>query len=389
MMQKTLRRLALGSAMLIGAGAPVVWAAQTDAPAPAKSSNIKVSAFASGLENPWGMQFLPDGRLLVTERPGRLRYIAKDGRLSAPIAGVPDVAAVNQGGLLDVLLAPDFEKTGTIYLSYGEPREDGTNSTAVARARLVADGDTGRLEDLKVIFRQEPSADSGHHFGSRLVWGKDGTLFITTGDRNKLRPEAQNPANTVGKIVRINADGSIPADNPKLPGWAPEVWSIGHRSVQGAAIRPENGKLYTLEHGPRGGDELNHPEAGKNYGWPIITYGKEYIGGSIGEGTAKEGLEQPIYYWVPSIAVSNLAFYDGDLFPEWKGNALVGGLAGTRVERLVLNGDDVVAAEVLLEDQGKRIRDVRQGPDGAIWLLADDTGEVLRVTPAESAPKPE
>lgn len=389
MMQKTLRRLALGSAMLIGAGAPVVWAAQTDAPPPAKASNIKVSTFASGLEHPWGMQFLPDGRLLVTERPGRLRYIAKDGRLSAPIEGVPKVAAVNQGGLLDVLLAPDFDKTGIIYLSYGEPREDGTNSTVVARAKLVPDGDTGRLEDVKVIFRQEPSADSGHHFGSRLVWGKDGTLFITTGDRNKLRPEAQNPANTVGKIVRINADGSIPDDNPKLPGWAPEVWSIGHRSVQGAAIRPDNGKLYTLEHGPRGGDELNHPEAGKNYGWPIITYGKEYVGGSIGEGTAKEGLEQPVYYWVPSIAVSNLAFYDGDLFPAWKGNALVGGLAGTRVERLVLNGDDVVAAEVLLEDQGKRIRDVRQGPDGAVWLLADDTGEVLRVTPAEQAPKPQ
>jgi len=381
-MRKTLRRLAIGSVILAAVGASPVWAVDTDAPAPANPSKIKVETYASGLEHPWGMQFLPDGRLLVTERPGRMRYVTKDGRLSAPIAGVPEVAAVDQGGLLDVLLAPDFAESGMIYFSYGEPRENGANATTVARAKLVPDGDSGRLEDLQVIFRQTPAAVSGHHFGSRLVWDRDGKLFITTGDRNKLRKEAQNPANTIGKIVRINPDGSIPADNPKLPGWAPEVWSIGHRSVQGAAIRPETGQLYTLEHGPRGGDELNHPEAGKNYGWAVVTYGEEYAGGKIGEGTKKEGMEPPVYYWVPSIATSSLAFYNGDLFPEWKGNALVGGLAGTRVERLVMDGDDVVTAEVLLEDQGKRIRDVRQGPDGALWLLTDDTGEVLRVTPA-------
>lgn len=366
------------------AGATPAAAVVTDAPSLAKPSKVKVETFATGLDHPWGMQFLPDGRLLVTERRGSMRLIGKNGKLSPTLKGVPEVAAVGQGGLLDVLLAPDFDTSGMVYFSYGEPREGGENATAVARAKLVTDGDSGRLEDVKVIFRQQPAANSGHHFGSRLVWGRDGNLFVTTGDRNKLRKEAQNPANDIGKIIRIKPDGSIPDDNPKLPGWAPEVWSIGHRSVQGAALRPGSGQLFTLEHGPQGGDELNHPEAGKNYGWPIVTYGVEYsTGAKIGEGTAKAGLEQPVYYWVPSIATSSLAFYTGDLFPDWKGNALVGALAGTQVQRLVLDGDNVVAAETLLEDQGKRIRDVRQGPDGALWLLTDDSGEVLRVTPAE------
>jgi glucose/arabinose dehydrogenase len=330
------------------------------------------------------MQFLPDGRLLVTERLGRMRLIAKDGRLSPPILeGLPEVAAVGQGGLLDVLLAPDFEKSHIIYFSYGEPRDDGKNGTSVARAKLVFDGDGGKLDDVKVIFRQEPAAKSGHHFGSRLVWAKDGTLFVTTGERNTLRDQSQNPANDIGKVIRINADGSIPADNPKLEGWAPEVWSIGHRNMQGAALRPETGTLYVVEHGAQGGDELNHPEAGKNYGWPVISYGIDYSGEKIGEGSEKAGMEPAVYYWVPSIATSGLAFYDGKLFPDWKGNAFVGGLAGTQVQRLVLEGDEVVAAETLLEDQGKRIRDVRQGPDGALWLLTDDSGEVLRVTPGQ------
>ncbi len=216
------------------------------------------------------------------------------------------------------------------------------------------------------------------------MWAKDGTLFITTGERNFGRQEAQNPANDIGKVIRINPDGTIPDDNPKLPGWAPEVWSIGHRNMQGAALRPETGQLYTVEHGARGGDELNHPEKGKNYGWPIITYGIDYSGAQIGEGiTAKEGMEQAVYYWVPSIATSGLAFYEGDLFPDWKGNAFVGGLAGTQIARLVFDGDEVVAEEALLQDEGKRIRDVRSGPDGALWVLTDDTGEVLRITPAE------
>ncbi len=384
MMSDSLRSLALCVAAVLGVCAGPAAAVITDAPEPAKPSKIKVETFASGLEHPWGMQFLPDGRLLVTERLGRMRLISKDGKLSpAILEGLPEVAAVGQGGLLDVLLAPDFATSGTIYLSYGEPREDGKNGTSVARAKLVFEGDGARLEDLKVIFRQQPAADSGHHFGSRLVWAKDGTLFITTGERNKLRAESQNPANDIGKIIRINADGSIPADNPKLPGWAPEVWSIGHRNVQGAALRPDTGTLYTVEHGAQGGDELNHPEAGKNYGWPVITYGIDYSGAKIGEGSEKEGMEPAVYFWVPSIATSGLAFYTGDLFPDWKGNAFVGALAGTQVQRLVFDGDDVVAAETLLEDQGKRIRDVRQGPDGALWLLTDDSGEVLRVVPAE------
>lgn len=357
-------------------------AAITDAPSPSTPSKIKVETFATGLEHPWGMQFLPDGRLLVTERPGRMRIIGKDGKLSAAILeGLPDVAAVGQGGLLDVLLALDYEKSGIIYLSYGEPRGDGKNGTTVARAKLVPEGDGARLEGLQVIFRQEPAANSGYHFGSRLVWAKDGTLFVTMGERNSLRAEAQNPANDIGKIIRINPDGSIPADNPKLPGWAPEVWSIGHRNVQGAALRPGTDNLYTVEHGAKGGDELNHPQAGKNYGWPVITYGVDYSGAKIGEGSEKPGMEPAVYYWVPSIATSSLAFYTGDLFPAWKGNAFVGGLTGTQIQRLVFDGDDVVGAEMLLQDQGKRIRDVRQGPDGALWLLTDDTGEVLRVTP--------
>lgn len=378
-----LRRFVFLTIVGICAAAQPALAAITDAPPPAKPSKIKVETFASGLEHPWGMQFLPDGRLLVTERPGRMRIVTKDGRLSPPLAGVPEVAAVGQGGLLDVLLAPDFEKSHIIYFSYGEPRDEGKNGTSVARAKLVFDGDGGKLEDVKVIFRQEPAAKSAHHFGSRLVWAKDGTLFVTTGERNSLRDQSQNPANDIGKVIRINADGTIPSDNPKLEGWAPEVWSIGHRNMQGAALRPETGTLYVAEHGAQGGDELNHPEAGKNYGWPVITYGIDYSGAKIGEGSEKAGMEPAVYYWVPSIATSGLAFYTGDLFPDWKGNALVGGLAGTQVQRLVLEGNEVVAAETLLEDQGKRIRDIRQGPDGALWLLADDSGEVLRVTPGQ------
>jgi glucose/arabinose dehydrogenase len=356
----------------------------TNAPPPATPSPIKVESIAKGLEHPWGLQFLPDGRMLVSERPGRLRIVSKDGKLSKPIAGVPAVAAVGQGGLLDVLLAPDFDKTGTIYFSCGEPRGWFKNGTSVARAKLVSEGDGGHPENVKVIFQQQPAANSQYHFGSRLAWARDGTLFVTTGERNMLRAEAQNPANDLGKIIRINPDGSAPADNPRLPGWAPEVWSIGHRNVQGAALRPDTGQLYTVEHGAQGGDELNHPEKGKNYGWPIITYGIDYDGSKIGEGSEKPGMEPAVYYWKPSIATSGLAFYTGDLFPGWKGNAFVGGLAGQHIERLVFDGDNVVAAEKLLTDLGKRIRDVRQGPDGALWVLSDDDpGEILRISPAQ------
>ncbi|MGQ0671639.1 MAG: PQQ-dependent sugar dehydrogenase [Hyphomicrobium sp.] len=356
---------------------------ETNAPSPSKASRIKVETLAHGLQNPWALQFLPDGRQLVTERPGRMRLIAGDGTLSEPVAGSPPVVARGQGGLLDVALAPDFASSGTIYFSYAEPRDGDKNGTTLARAKLVLDGTGGRLEGVSVLFRQQPAIASHLHFGSRIVFNPDGTLFLTTGDRGNMRDQAQNPAGHLGKMIRLNLDGSVPADNPKLPGWAPEVWSIGHRNSQGAALDPKTGRLWTIEHGARGGDELNHPEAGKNYGWPVITYGRDYTFLPIGEGTAKEGMEQPVYYWDPSIAVSGLAFYTGDLFPEWKGNIFVGGLGGEHLARLVIENGRVAAHEKLLADVGERIRDVRSGPDGALWLLTDDArdGKLLRITP--------
>lgn len=378
-------RVAAKIALLLAAG---VWsvpasAVQTEAPK-APATPVKVEVVAKGLSHPWGLQFLPDGRMLVTERDGQLRIVSKDGKLSAPVKGVPEVRARGQGGLLDVRLAPDFQSSGIIYLSYSEPREGwGKSGTSVARARLVLDeaSGSGRLEDLSVVFRQEPAQGSGHHFGSRVVPAPDGTLFITTGDRGNS-DLAQDPKALIGKVIRINPDGSVPSDNPKIEGWAPQIWSMGHRNVQGAAIDPATGKLWTVEHGARGGDELNQPKAGKNYGWPIISYGRNYSGTKIGVGTAKEGLEQPVYYWDPSIATSGLAFYDGDLFAGWNGNLLVGGLAGAQLSRLVMRDGAVVGEEVLLEDRGDRIRDVRVGPDGAVYLLVDEgSGSVLKLTP--------
>jgi glucose/arabinose dehydrogenase len=354
----------------------------TKAPAVKTKQAIKVETFAKGLVHPWGMAFLPDGRLLVTERPGRVRIVGKDGRLSAPLRGVPKVYASGQGGLLDVQIGPDFATSGAVYLSYADPRDGSRNGTTVARGKLVGEGDGGRLDDVKVIFRQEPSYSSGQHFGSRIVFTRDGSLFVTLGDRYSARDEAQNPANHLGKLVRLMSDGSPYAGNPKKTGWRPEIWSIGHRNVQGAALHPQTGKLWTIEHGARGGDEINVPEAGKNYGWPVITYGRDYSFLKIGEGTAKPGLEQPIYYWDPSIAPSGAAFYTGDRFPEWKGNLFVGALAGQALHRLVLDGEKIVGEEKLLADLGERIRDVRNGPDGALWLLTDSPeGRVLRVVP--------
>jgi glucose/arabinose dehydrogenase len=360
--------------------APAV-AEQTNAPE-APATKLAVTQLANGLKNPWGMQFLPDGRLLVTERPGRLRIVAKDGDLSPPIVGVPDVVDSGQGGLLDVALSPDFAKSGLIFLSFSESRGWLQNGTSVMRAKLVLDGEGGRLSDQKVIFQQQPAVRSDYHFGSRIVFARDGSLFVTLGERNYKRDEAQNPANHLGKIVHITADGAPAADNPKLPGWDPLIWSIGHRNVQGAALDPATGQLWTAEHGARGGDELNNPQPGKNYGWPIITYGRDYSGAKIGIGTQKEGMEQPVYYWDPSIATSGLMFYTGDLFTAWKGNILVGGLAGQHAERLVMQDGKVVAVEKLLTDRGRRIRDLRQGPDGAVYVLTDESdGEVLRIAP--------
>ncbi len=370
--------LACAAAVLVAA-APA-GAQITNASAQVTKRALKVETVARGLVHPWALAFLPDGRTLVTERPGRMRIVGTDGKLSEPLQNVPPVYASGQGGLLDVVLSPDFASTSLIYFSYADPRGGGKNGTSVARARLLLQG---RLDSVDVIFRQDPSYASSAHFGSRIVFMPDGSLFVTLGERYYARDEAQNPANHLGKIVRLLPDGRPHPDNPKRDGWRPEIWSIGHRNVQGAALNPATGRLWTIEHGARGGDEINVPQSGKNYGWPVITYGRDYSFAKIGEGTHKPGLEQPIYYWDPSIAPSGAAFYTGDLFPEWKGNLFVGALAGQALHRMILDGERVVGEESLLTDLHERIRDVRQGPDGALWVLTDNPqGRLLRVMPA-------
>ncbi len=374
----------------IAAAAPLLFlmvdtapAAQTNAPDAPKTA-IKLTTVAEGLENPWALEFLPDGRMLVTEKAGQLRVVEKDGKLGAPIKGVPEVMSGGQGGLLDVALANNFAESGRIFLSYSEPREGGENGTSVASGTLVLGADGGAFEDLKVIFRQQPSYGGRLHFGSRIVVTPDDKLFVTVGERSdaKTRVEAQNPKNLFGKIIYITADGAPGADTPAGDGWDPLIWSIGHRNVQGAVLDAASGKLWTLEHGPQGGDELNQPQSGKNYGWPVITYGIEYSGGKVGEGlTEKEGLEQPVYYWKPSIATSSLLLYTGDLFPDWKGNFLVGALKYMQVQRLVMKDGEVAQHEVLAEDLGERVRDVKQGPDGAVYLVTDDGGRIVRMAP--------
>ncbi|HZX86355.1 MAG TPA: PQQ-dependent sugar dehydrogenase [Reyranella sp.] len=361
--------------------------AQTVVRAPSSAGPLGVETIATGLENPWSLAFLPDGRMLVTERPGRLRIVSRSGTISAPVTGVPPVFAQGQGGLLDIVLAPDFEMSRTLYFSYAEPRE-GASGTSVARAKLVEDAGSARVENVEVIFRQNPATGGSSHYGSRLAFAHDGSLFVTLGDRYSYRDQAQQLGSHLGKVVRIWPDGSVPDDNPftKTQNARPEIWSYGHRNVQGAALDPATGRLWTIEHGARGGDELNHPERAKNYGWPVITYGRDYSGLPIGEGTAKPGMEQPVKYWDPSFAPSGLAFYTADLFPQWKGDLFTGGLSGTRLVRLKLDAarEKVVEEEILLAEFGERIRDVRQGPDGALWLLTDDAdGRLLRIAPAD------
>jgi aldose sugar dehydrogenase len=343
---------------------------------------VVLEQVARGLENPWGLAFLPDGRMLVTERPGRMRIVSAEGVVSAPLSGVPAVSARNQGGLLDVALDPDFARNRQVYVTFAEPREGG-NGASVARMRLNEQA-TG-FTDVTVIFRQQPTYNGGHHFGSRIVFDRAGAMFVALGDRYDLKDQAQNRNNTIGKIVRIRTDGSIPPDNPGLrrEGWMASIWSIGHRNIQGAALHPETGKLWTAEHGARGGDEINIPEAGKNYGWPVITYGRDYSGARIGDGTQKAGLEQPVFYWDPSIAPSGMIFYTGDRLPGWKGNAFVGALAGGVVSRLTVDGEKVTSEERLFAGTGNRFRDVRQGPDGLIYLLTDHRdGRIMRIRPA-------
>jgi aldose sugar dehydrogenase len=368
-------------AVLACQNAPAQGPAQRSPTPRSNNDALIVETVARGLRNPWGLALLPDGRFLVTERPGSVRIVEKDGRVSAPLAGAPAVAARGQGGMLDVTLDPQFAQNRLIYLSFSEPGDGGTAGTSVARARL---GDAA-LEDVRVIYRQEPKLQGGGHFGSRIVFRNDGTIFITQGDRQGYRDRAQDLRQGMGKIARVNTDGSIPRDNPFVgrSDARPEIWSYGHRNLQGAALHPETGALWTVEHGAAGGDELNHPEAGKNYGWPVITYGRDYNGRSIGEGAVKEGMEQPVYYWDPVIAPSGLTFYTGDAFPGWKGNILIGSMAPGGLVRLVMTGDRVASEERYLGDLRERIRDVQQGPDGFLYVITDSgDGRILRLRPA-------
>lgn len=340
-----------------------------------ESGSIQVKIIASGLDNAWGMAFLPDGSMLVTERAGRMRIVSANGKLGEPLSGLPKIFAQGQGGLLDVILAQDFATSKKIYFSYSEPGEgslSGVNSTAVSFATLNGN----KLENLTRVFSQQPKVDSGNHFGSRLVWAPDGTLFITLGERYSEKDKAQTLDNHQGKVVRINADGTVPKDNPfvKTPGALPEIWSYGHRNMQGAALNPITKELWTGEHGPQGGDELNIDRAAKNYGWPIITYGENYGGGKIGEGTHKAGMEQPVYKWVPSIATAGFIFYTGDKFPQWKNNILLASLKDKTLVRLVVEGEKITKEERLLSKElAQRLRQVVQGPDGLVYLLTDES----------------
>jgi glucose/arabinose dehydrogenase len=336
---------------------------------------LRVVRLVERLEHPWGLAFLPDGRMLVTERAGRLRIVGKDFKLDPqPVQGLPAITAHGQGGLLDVALHPRHSENGLVYLSYSA-RGDGGISTEVARGRLVG----GKLEGVQVIFRQLPKSGPGQHFGSRLVFNRDGLLYITLGDRGDQR-RAQRSDDHAGSVIRLHDDGSVPKDNPYAdrPGWKPEKYTIGNRNMQGAALHPQTGALWTHEHGPQGGDEVNIIRAGANYGWPVITYGANYgTGTKIGEGTQKPGMEQPLHYWVPSIAPSGMAFYTGDRFPKWRGDLFVGALRDSMLVRLKLDGDRVVKEERMLKNTLGRIRDVRSGPDGFIYLLTDESNGVL------------
>jgi glucose/arabinose dehydrogenase len=362
---------------------------QTRAPERRANVAFDVVTVAEGFQNPWAVVFLPGGKMLVTEKPGRLRVVSADGRLSEPVAGLPAVDARSQGGLLDVALDPAFASNRLIYWSYAEPREGGVNNTAVARGRFV-DEAAPRVENVQVIYQQAPSLDSRQHFGSRLVFARDGTLFVTQGDRSitEGRMQAQRMDGLLGKIVRINPDGTVPKDNPFVgkPGVRPEIWSLGHRNIQGATLHPTTGELWEVEHGTRGGDEVNIARKGLDYGWPTIAYGIEYRGEPITGGlTAQANMEQPLYYWDPVIAPGNMMFYTGSLFPAWKGSLFIGGLASTHLVRLTVEGNRIVGEERLLTDlqpERERIRDVRQGPDGAIYVLTDNAkGRLLKLVP--------
>ncbi|WP_411287498.1 PQQ-dependent sugar dehydrogenase [Phenylobacterium sp.] len=368
-----------------GADQAPAFAGQTRVPEMKANVAYVVGDYVTGLEKPWGLAFLPSGALLISEKPGRLR-VFENGRLSPPVTGLPPIDLRGQGGLLGLTIDPAFARNGLVYFAYSQGDAAGMTNTAVARGKLVT-GAAPRLENVKLIWRQAPTLKSTMHYGGRLVFARDGKLLVTTGDRSipDGRMQAQRMDGALGKVVRINADGSIPKDNPFVgrAGVPAEIWSIGHRNIQAAALNPRTGDLWEVEHGTRGGDELNIARKGRDYGWPTIAYGIEYQGVPITGGiTAKAGMEQPVYYWDPVIAASGMAFYDANLVPAWKGSLFVGGLAPKYLTRLTLDGDRVVGEERLLTEVGERLRDVIVGPDGALYLATDnDKGRVLRVAP--------
>ena len=381
MLRSPVLALALTAASVAAAVLAAALPALAQAPQRVRTEGgeVVVETVATGLNNPWALAFLPDGRMLVTEKPGRLRTVSAEGRVSEPIAGVPRVAAQGQGGLLDVALDPNFAANRLVYLTYAEPGEGGA-STAAARGRLNEAGTA--LEGVQVIFRQQPKVSGGAHFGSRLAFSRDGKLFVTTGERFKFDP-AQDLSGHLGTVVRVNPDGTVPNDNPFVgrQGAKPEIWSYGHRNVQGAAIHPQTGALWTHEFGPRGGDEVNMTEAGRNYGWPLVSWGRHYNGEDIPDPPTRPDLAQPIRHWNPAISPSGMAFYTGELFPAWRGSVLIGGLTAQGIVRLSLDGGRVTGEERI--GLGARIRDVRQGPDGAVFALTDQaSGEILRLRPA-------
>lgn len=387
-MALTLRTLSpLAALAALGLMACGINADDQDIEVDTEKARVKVSTVTDGLKNPWGLTFLPSGAMLVTERSGDMRVVSADGTKGPALKGLPEIESRGQGGLLDVTLDPDFAENRWVYFSFSEPGEGGT-STAVARGKLDSDS-SEELTQVEVIFSQKPKVKSNGHFGSRLVFRDDGTLFVTMGDRQQDFEDAypQKLNSHIGTLVRINSDGSVPDDNPFVGNKRalPEIWSYGHRNVQGADLHPQTRELWTGEHGPQGGDEINLTEAGKNYGWPVITYGEQYGGGKIGEGTHKEGMEQPLHYWDPSIANAGMTFYTGDKFPQWRGNLLVTALKFQLLSRLELEGTEVKHEERMFADSvGKRLRDVVQGPEGYLYLLTDDSnGAILRVTPAD------
>jgi glucose/arabinose dehydrogenase len=350
------------------------------------ADGFTVAPIAAGLDHPWGIAVLPDGGMLVTERRGRLRFVSPEGKVGEPIEGVPEVVARGQGGLLDITLHPKFADNRLVYLSFSEGG-DGGNSTAVARGTLA--GDSRSLANVEVIFSQKPKVKSNMHFGSRIVFDREGRVYVGLGERShdRFRTQAQDLDSHLGKVVRLNDDGSVPNDNPFAgkAGALPEIWSYGHRNIQAAALNPDSGRLWTIEHGPKGGDEVNIPKPGANYGWPVVSHGVNYDGSPVGSGkTDASGFEDPIYTWTPVIAPSGMIFYSGKAFPDWKGDLFVGGLAATALVRLDLDGEKVTGEERLLTDLGMRIRDVAETADGDILVITDeDNGKILKITPAD------